>query len=145
MDVVRELRRKQDDLKADRQALVDQIAEIDKQIAAVDTVIQIYEPGHSPRKAASPRTGKRGQFLGGLFATDNLFARILNTLRLAQTPISSHECTIRVALQKDIPEDDPRMPELANRVAISLSGLAKRNRVEQIRGDGRAYLWRVAA
>ncbi len=32
MDVVRELRRKQDDLKADRKALVDQIAEIDRKI-----------------------------------------------------------------------------------------------------------------
>lgn len=145
MDVVRELRRKQDDLKADRQALIDQIAEIDRQIAAVDTVIQIYEPGHSPLKAAAQRGRKGGQFLGGLFANDNLSARILNTLRLAQTPISSHECAIRVALQKDIPEDDPRLPELANRVAISLSGLAKRNRVEQIKGDGRAFLWRVAA
>jgi hypothetical protein len=83
MDVARELRRKQDDLRANRQALVDQIAEIDRQIAAVDTVIQIYEPDYLPTKAKSRRTGKRGQFVGGLFADDNLNARILNTLRLA--------------------------------------------------------------
>ncbi|QLH69221.1 hypothetical protein [Rhodopseudomonas palustris] len=120
-------------------------AGLDRQIAAVDKVIQIYEPGHSPRKAAAQRGRKGGQCLGGLFANENLSARILNTLRLAQTRISSHECAIRVALQKVIPEDDPRLPELANRVAISLSGLAKRNRVEQIKGDGRAFLWRVAA
>ena len=94
MEVVRELRRKQDDLKADRKALVDQIAEIDRKIAAIDTVIQVYEPGHSPRKAAAQRAGKRGQFLGGLFAEDNLSARILDTLRLAHTPISLHECAI---------------------------------------------------
>lgn len=144
MDVVRELRRKQDDLKADRKALVDQIAEIDRKIAAVDTVIQIYEPEYSPRNAAAQRTCKRGQILGGLFAEDNLSARILNTLRLAQTPISTHECAIRVAQQKEIAEDDPRMSEIAGRVSIQLSGLAKRNRVEQIKGDGRASLWRVA-
>ena len=48
-------------------------------------------------------SAKRGQFLGGMFTNDNLSARILNTLRLAQAPISSHECAIRVALQKDIP------------------------------------------
>jgi len=145
MDVVRELRRKQDDLKADRKALVDQIAEIDRKMAAVDMVIQICEPGHSPTKASAQRGRKGGKFLDGLFADDNISAMILNTLRLAQTPISSHECAIRVALQKDIPKDDPRMPEIANRVAICLSGLATRNRVEQIKGDGRAFLWRVAA
>jgi hypothetical protein len=94
------LRRKQDDLKADRQALADQLAEIDRKIAAVDTVIQIYEPDHLPTKAVSRGGGKRGKSLAGLFADDNLSARILNTLRLAQTPISSHECAIRVALQK---------------------------------------------
>ena len=43
MDVVRELRRKQDDLKGDRQAIVGQMAEIDKQIAALDTGIRIWE------------------------------------------------------------------------------------------------------
>jgi len=72
MDVVHELRRKQDDLKADRNALVDRLAEIDRKIAAVDTVIQIYEPGHSPRKAAAQRGRKGGQFLGGLFADESL-------------------------------------------------------------------------
>lgn len=97
MDVVHELRRKQDDLKADRKALVDRLAEIDRKIAAVDTVIQIYEPGHLPRKAAAQRGRKGGQFLGGLFADDNVSARILNTLRLAQTSISTYECAIRVA------------------------------------------------
>ncbi|MEH2469156.1 hypothetical protein V1281_001590 [Nitrobacteraceae bacterium AZCC 2161] len=144
MDVARELRRKQDDLKGDRQLLVDRLAEVDKQIAALDTVIRIWEPDHSPTSAVAPRA-KRGTFLGGLFADQNLSALILNTLRLAQVPISSHECAIRVAVCKDIAEDDPRMPDIANRVAISLSGLAKRNRVEQVKGDGRAFLWKVAA
>ena len=88
--------------------MVDQIAKIDRDIAAVDMVIQIYKSDHLPTKAQSRRAGKRGIFLGGLFAEDNLSARILNTLRLAQTPISSHECAIRAALQKDVPEDDPR-------------------------------------
>jgi hypothetical protein len=145
MEVVRELRRKQDELRSDRQVLIDQIAKIDTDIAAVDTVIQIYEPGHAPAKVKTRRAGPRGAFLGGLFADDNLSARILNTLRLAQTPISSHECEIRVASQKNVPEDDPRMPDIAIRVAISLSGLAKRSRVEQIKGDGRSFLWKVAA
>lgn len=99
------------------------MAEIDNQIAAPDTVIQIYEPDHSPTKSISRRNGTRGKFLGGLFADDNLSARILNTLRLAQTPISTHECAVRVALQKDIAEDDPRMSEISGRVSIQLSGL----------------------
>lgn len=43
MDVVRELRRKQDDSRADRQALADQMAEIDYQIEAFDTVIRKRE------------------------------------------------------------------------------------------------------
>jgi len=145
MEVVRELRRKQDELRSDRQDLIDKIAKIDTDIAAVDTVIQIYEPDHAPLKAKPRRAGIRSPFLGGLLTDDNLSARILNTLRLAQTPISSHECAIRVASQKNVPEDDPRMPDIANTVAISLSGLAKRSRVEQIKGDGRAFLWKVSA
>ncbi|WP_110781541.1 hypothetical protein [Rhodopseudomonas faecalis] len=145
MDVVRELCSKHDELRSVRQELIDQIAKIDRDIAAIDTVIQIYKPDHTLTKSKTRRSSTRGTFLGGLFADDNLSARILNTLRLAQVPISSHECAIRVALQKNVPEDDPRMPEIANRVAISLSGLAKRSRVEPIRGDGRSLLWKVAA
>jgi hypothetical protein len=107
MEVVRELRRKQDELRSDRQALIDKIAKIDTDIGSVDTVIQIYEPDHTPTKAKTRRAGTLTAFLGGLFADDNLSARILNTLRLAQTPISSHECAIRVASQKNVPEDAP--------------------------------------
>jgi hypothetical protein len=51
MEVVRELRRKQDELRSDRQALIDKIAKIDTDIGSVDTVIQIYEPDHTPTKA----------------------------------------------------------------------------------------------
>jgi hypothetical protein len=54
MDVVRELRRKQDDVKADRQELVDQIA-------AFDSVIQAYEPNRTQAKKKSRQNGKRGQ------------------------------------------------------------------------------------
>jgi hypothetical protein len=50
-----------------------------------------------------------------------------------------------VAQQKEVAEDDPWMSEIASRVLIQLSGLAKRNRVERIAGDGRASLWRIAA
>lgn len=145
MDVVRELRRKQDDLRCDRQALADKMAEINDQIAAFDTVIQAYEPGHLPAKKKPRQSRKRGNFLDGLFAGDNLNARILNTLRLAQTPISSHECATRVALQKGVAEDDPRISDISGRVSIQLSNLARNNRVEQIKGDGRASLWRIAA
>jgi len=75
MDVVREQRRKQDDLKADRQTLVDQIAQIDDQIAAFDTtVIQTYEPDHMPAKKKPRQNVKRRQFLDGLFVGDNLNA-----------------------------------------------------------------------
>jgi len=41
--VVRELRRKQDDLKAGRKALADQMAGIDNQIAVLDTVTDAIE------------------------------------------------------------------------------------------------------
>jgi hypothetical protein len=80
-----------------------------------------------------------------LFAADNFNALILDALRLAKTPITYQECGIRVALQKGISKDDPRVREIAGRVAIQLSGLEKRNRVEKIEGEGRASLWRIAA
>jgi len=96
--------------------------------------------GKNPRK-----NGKRGNFLDGLFAADNFNALILDALRLAKTPITYQECGIRVALQKGIQKDDPRVREIAGRVAIQLSGLEKRNRVEKIEGEGRASLWRIAA
>lgn len=145
MSIVRELQKKQDDLKTDRQALVDQIAKIDDQIGAIDTVIGIYDPGHQPAKKEPRKNGKRGKLAGGLFAADNLNALILDALRLAKTPISYQECGIRVALQKGIPKDDPRVREIAGRVLIQLSGLEKRNRVEKLEGEGRASLWRIAA
>jgi hypothetical protein len=50
------LRRKQDDLKGDRQLLVERLAEVDKQIAALDTVIRIWEPDYSPTSAVAPRS-----------------------------------------------------------------------------------------
>ena len=145
MDVVRELQKKQDDLKAERQSLVDQIAQIDDRIAAFDTVIQTYEPDHLPAKKKPRQTGKRGKLADGLFAADNFNALILDALRLAKTPITYQECGIRVALQKGILKDDPRVREIAGRVLIQLSGLEKRNRVEKLEGEGRASLWQIAA
>lgn len=145
MSIVHELQKKQDDLKTDRQALVDQIAKIDHQIGAIDTVIGIYDPNHAPARKEPRKNGKRGNFLDGLFAADNFNALILDALRLAKTPITYQECGIRVALQKGIQKDDPRVREIAGRVAIQLSGLEKRNRVEKIEGEGRASLWRIAA
>ncbi len=82
MDVVRELRRKQDALRSDRPLLFERLAEVDKQVAALDTVIQIWEPDHFPTKAVARRRGKSEKFLDGLFEGENFAALILDTLRL---------------------------------------------------------------
>ncbi|MDB5553461.1 MAG: hypothetical protein JWL86_3445 [Rhizobium sp.] len=84
-------------------------------------------------------------FLGGLFADENLSTLNLNTLQLAPVPILSPWVRSALPCAKTLREDDPRMPDTANRVAISLSSLAELTGVKQIKGDGRAFLWKVAA
>lgn len=68
MEFVRELRRKQHELKAGRQALIDQVAKIDGDIAAVDPVIRMYEPDHrSPIRRTRPsRFSPAGLLLSSL-------------------------------------------------------------------------------
>jgi hypothetical protein len=65
MDVVRELRRKQDDLRCDRQALADQMAEIDDQIAAFDAVFRLTSRIICRRRKNPVRTGN-----AAIFSTD---------------------------------------------------------------------------
>ena len=76
----------------------------------------------------------------------NKTAAILEVLREAGEPLSSADCTSRIAEKHGVAADDPALPRFVTHVSAGLNSLMRRNRVHRVGTlDGRKHLWEIAA
>ncbi|WP_046867463.1 hypothetical protein [Microvirga massiliensis] len=101
--VVDALLRRRGELSERCQALMLEIAQFDKDVAAVDHVLRLLDPSVVP---ATPRR-RRLPSIDDTFAGENLTARVLMNLKAAQEAISTAACASAIAQDKGIAEGDP--------------------------------------
>ncbi|CAH1675224.1 hypothetical protein ARD30_21695 [Bosea thiooxidans] len=148
MRVDEELKRKRAELLGEVEELKARIQAIDGQVSAIDQVIAIYDPAHVPRGSAAtkPQRPRAAQQLPPEFARINKNEAILEVLREAEQPLSTADCTSRIAERNGADADDPSMPRFLTQVSAALIALTKRGRVRQAGTvDGRKHLWEIAA
>lgn len=148
MRVEEELKRKRAELLGEVEELALKIETIRKQVSAIDQVISIYDPAHAtPSAAGAERKRSRQEVLIPIELTKlNKTAEILEVLREAREPLSSADCTSRMAAKHGIAADDPALPRFVTHVSAGLNSLMRRNRVRQVGTvDGRKHLWEIAA
>jgi hypothetical protein len=110
--VEEELKRKRAELLGEVEELALRIDIIKKQISAINQVIAIYHPAHtapSAPKAARKRSGQPVP-LPVVFEQLNKTAAILVVLREAGEPLSSADCTSRIAEKHGVAADDQALP-----------------------------------
>ena len=148
MRVEEELKRKRAKLLGEADQLSRRIEAIKKQVSAIDQVIAIYDPPHTaPSVAKAERKRSRQEFSIPVELTKlNKTAEILEVLREAREPLSSADCTSRIAAKHGIAADDLALPRFVTHVSAGLNSLMRRNRVRQVGTiDGRKHLWEIAA
>lgn len=60
-------------------------------------------------------------------------------------PLSSSDCTSRIAAKYGVAADNPALPRFVTHVSAGLNSLVKRKRVRQVGTvDGRKNLWEIA-
>lgn len=147
MRIEEELKRKRTELLGDMEQLAVRIETIKKQVAAIDQVIAIYDPGHKASSAAKPNRKQARQEvpLPAALVSLNKTAVILDVLREAGEPLSSADCTSRIAARHGVAADDPSLPRFVTHISAGLSSLVKRKRVRQVGTvDGHKNLWEIA-
>jgi hypothetical protein len=138
---VDELLKKREELSERRQALAQEVARIDKDVAAVEHVLRLLDPSVVP---TSPRR-RRSSSADDPFAGANLTARVLMTLRAAKEPISTAACASAIAQDKGLAEGDLAIGRMSSRISALLASLEGRGRVRRAGTvDGRKNLWEIA-
>lgn len=148
MKVDEELKQKRAELIGEIEELTTRIHTINGQVAAIDQVIAIYDPAYAPQGSApaKPQRPKVSQQLPPELARINKNEAILEVLREAERPLSTADCTTRIAERNGADADDPSMPRFLTQVSAALIALTKRGRVHQAGTiDGRKHLWEIAA
>jgi len=114
-----ELKRKRAELLGEVEQLVIRIEAIKKQVSAIDQVIAIYDPTHKASSAAKPNRKQARQEvpLPDALAQLNKAAAILEVLRESGEPLSSADCTNRIAMKQRITPDDPALPRFVTHVS----------------------------
>jgi hypothetical protein len=145
--VEEELKRKRAELLGEADELAHRIETIRKQVSAIDQVIAIYDPAHTAPLAttAAPKRSRQAAPLPIELGQLNKTAAILEVLREAGEPLSSADCTSRIAEKHGVAADDPALPLFVTHISAGLNSLMKRNRVRQAGTvDGRKHLWEIA-
>lgn len=148
MKVDEELKRKRAELLGEVEEFTARIQAINGQISAIDQVIAIYDPAYALLGTAAPKPPrpKAAKQLPPEFARINKNEAILEVLREAEQPLSTADCTSRIAERNGADADDPSMPRFLTQVSAALIALTKRGRVRQAGTvDGRKHLWEIAA
>lgn len=130
-----------------------EMAETQRQMAAIDTVIAMYDPDWKPATAVArrrkPKTEAGMAFdaaLGGV----NKRQAVLSVLRDADHPLSTAECAAEIAARNGIAADDRVLPIIGNRISAVLDALRKTGRVRHAddgedRAPGHKRLWEIAS
>ena len=113
-----------------------------KQVSAIDQVIAIQDPEHTALLAgmADRKRTRQEVPLPITLVQLNKTAGILEVLREAGEPLSSADCTNRIATKQGIAPDDPALPRFVTHVSAGLNSLMKRTGVRQVGTvDGRKH------
>ena len=148
MIIEEELKRKRAELLGEVDELVLRIETIKRQVSAIDQVIAIYDPAHAqnPTLRMGYKQARQAIPLPPELKRLNKTEAILEALREAGEPLSSADCTNRIAAKHGVAPDDPALPRFVTHISAGLNSLAKRNRVRQVGTvDGRKNLWEIAA
>lgn len=150
MGVSDELKAKRCELAGRVLDLTTQIAELQAQIAAVDTVIAIYEPTWKPeqpqKRRGRPPKAESIKELDKIIGPTNKRQMTLEILRTARRPLSTAECAAEFASRHGLPENDPRVTVIGNRLSSILDSLHKAGRVRHAGMlDGHRRQWEIAA
>jgi hypothetical protein len=141
-----ELKRKRAELLGEVEELTTRIQAINGQVSAIDQVIAIYDPNYASQGAAKPQRPRAAQQLPPEFARINKNEAILEVLHEAERPLSTADCTPRIAERNGADAEDLSMPRFLTQVSATLIALTKRGRVRQVGTiDGRKHLWEIAA
>lgn len=147
MRVEEELKRKRAELLGEADELAFKLETIRKQVSAIDQVISIYDPAHTvPSAARAERKRARHEVpLPIELEQLNKTVAILEVLREADEPLSTADCTGRIAVKHGVAADNPALPRFVTHVSAGLNSLMRRNRVRQVGTvDGRKHLWEIA-
>jgi hypothetical protein len=141
-----ELKRKRTELVGAMEQLALRIETIKKQVIAIDQVIAIYDPAHKASSATrtNRKLPRQEVPLPDALVQLNKTAAIFDVLREAGEPLSSADCTSRIAAKHGVAADDPALPRFVTHISAGLNSLMKRKRVRQIGTvDGRKHLWEI--
>lgn len=141
-----------EDLKARRAGILADIEDLRARVATLegvlssfDGVIAFYDPT-AAASAPSPKPKRTTLPLPPQLQRINKTAAVFEALREAGRPITTAECAEAIGTRLGVPGDDPALPRFSSHVSATLNGLAKRDRVRQVRSaDGAKRLWEVAA
>lgn len=142
MGITVELKTKRAEIGERIEAIRKKIAEMERQQAALDAAIAIYEPEYAaaPRSHRVGRKANLNSALSKVFTGIDRLSFVLRTLREAGRPITISECANALVKEVGLLSDDPRLRQIGNRVSQVLDQLAKANRVRRARSgrSGRA-------
>ena len=134
MRVEEELRRKRAELRGEADRLAYRIEAIEKQVSAIDQVITIDDPAHTAPLAAMAEWKRSRQEVPIPIELTKLnkTGAIFEVLREARDPLSSADCTSRIAVKHGVAADNPALPRCVTHVSAGLNSLMKRSRVRQV-------------
>ena len=150
MQLVEELKKKREELEPKIDALRGEIAVLEQQRAAFDTVLKVYDESYRPNGAARICSRKPlkvpASAVTPLLKDLDKRGALLRILRDAEAPVSTADCAKQVALQIRLTEDDPRLGQIGNVLSRDLDKLVKdgRGRYAGV-ADGQRRLWESAA
>ncbi|WP_261321652.1 hypothetical protein [Rhizobium leguminosarum] len=120
MGIADELKTKRAEIGERIEAIRKEIAEMERQQAALDAVIAIYEPDYAASAPRSRRSGRKANPNGALAEVFNGIDRrsfVLRTLREAGRPITTSDCAVALAKEVGLPSDDARLGQIGNKVS----------------------------
>lgn len=144
----------EEDLKARRAGILADIEELRARVATLegvlssfDGVIAFYDPtAAASAPSPSPKPKRTALPLPPQLQRINKTDAVFEALREAGRPITTAECAEAIGTRLGVPGDHPALPRFSSHVSATLNGLAKRDRVRQVRSaDGAKRLWEVAA
>jgi hypothetical protein len=138
VSVVQELKAKKTEFEDRLNAIRAEAADLTAKMAALDAVIQIYEPDTAVAKPV--RRPKPS-----LLAKINKRQALLEILRQAAAPQSTADCAAALAHSSAEALSGKDMTRLASSVSAALDTLAKQGRVRRVEMiDGHRWLWEIA-
>ena len=141
-DATIELTEKRRELVARRREIKSELTKLARDVAAIDRVLAMLEPGYQPEgdRPNRPRTAAgRGPFKQG-----EMTSAALSALREFGRPASTVECAEAMLEAKGMAGDEAAKARLASKVATVFAQKAAAGKLHRIaNGDGRKVLWHI--